>query len=118
MKVPIRAITGTQAACDALRTRVDAALGLPRCERLAGNLTLDGSPILPSDTRLSCPCTRADTPDARCKFATRAESLPIELVSGWCYPVTESKPEVLAALTAPERAAVVDVADSQIKPRP
>ena len=116
----IRGILGTQATCNALRSRINAALGLPRCELLAGNLKLDGVSIASNDPRLISrhQCSRADTPHAACPFATRSDNDPIELLTTWCYPVTESNATVMATLTAPERALIVAVLDSDIKPRP
>ena len=94
--------TADQATADALRAKVDAALGFPRCDRLSGTCVA----LVP----ITCPCTKANAPDARCMFATRAQSLPVRTASGWAYPVDDAKGPALAALSGSERDAVVEVA--------
>jgi hypothetical protein len=106
----MRAIkAATQAEADALRSKVDAAYGYPRCDRLSGT-------IAPAAGRraLTCPCRTATAPDSACTFSTRAETLPVELTDrSWAYPVREDESVTMAALTKSERGRVVDVADSE-----
>jgi hypothetical protein len=103
-----------QAAVDALAARVDNALGYPRCERLSGTLQLDGAPI--AVTAPICRCTVASAPHATCVYSTRSEARPVALVSGWAYPVRESKASVMAALTGAEHAQIVTIADGDVLP--
>lgn len=104
----MRAIVADRAACDALRAKIDAAYGYPRCDRLSGTITA------PRGVALSCPCVSATAPDARCRFCTLAETLPERLRDGtFAYPVNESKAETLSALSAGERASVRTVADAE-----
>lgn len=104
----MRAIVADRAACDALRAKIDAAYGYPRCDRLSGTITA------PRGVALSCPCVIATAPDARCRFCTLAETLPERLRDGtFAYPVDEAKAETLSALSAGERSSVRAVTDAE-----
>jgi hypothetical protein len=106
--VTVRALVVADAAtARALAARIDAAHGLPRCERLAGRATFLGG------AARTCPCTDVAAPDARCPHAARTELAPTRLRDGSIVvPVRESQAATIAALTAAERLAVVTIAES------
>lgn len=111
-------IVPDQPSADALRAKVDAAHGYPRCERLSGTVTfVGGGRHVGEDARgkPACPCVDAAAPDPRCSFTTRAEAPVLTLNDGtFAYPVNEAKPETLAALTAQERSRIVTVTDDKV----
>lgn len=94
--------TSDQAAALALAAKVDASLGFPRCDRLSATIV--------ARVPITCPCTKANAPDARCSFSTRTQLDPIQTDTAWAYPLDNSKPEILAPLSASEKSAITDVA--------
>lgn len=91
---------GTRAEADGFAARVDAALGYPRCERLAGTLVVQRA--------VTCPCVSVSAPHASCLFATFTKAKPTPLRSGaFAYPVADAAAR--AALTAGERARIEEI---------
>lgn len=111
----MRALVGTAAQVRAAVTRLHTALGLPRCERLAGNATLDGR-VPPAD---ACPCTDVGAPARSCRFATRRRFAVHRVVTGnltrWVLVLRADTRED-ARLTAAQRALIVEIDEAELEP--
>ena len=103
-------VATTRAEAEAIRDRVDAAYGLPRCERLAGGITRVGGGI-----HATCECTVASAPVASCQLATRSEASIHRLRDGRIvYHVPAGRTLTASTLTAAERARITTVPDADL----
>jgi hypothetical protein len=103
-------VEASRAAAQAIRDRVNAANGYPRCERLSGGITQIGGGRHVD----SCPCTVATSPHPACLLATRSDADVHPLKDGsFAIQVQEGKAASFAALSAAEKARIVTVNESQ-----
>lgn len=109
----MRALVGTRAQVRAAAQRLHAALGLPRCGRLAGVATLDGQPP-PSD---ACQCTDVAAPTPSCRFATRrahpVHRMRVGDATRWAIVMRDARND--ARLTAAQRALVSDIGELDVE---
>lgn len=95
-------IVATEQEARVLAAKVDIGHGYPRCDLLAGTLTLAG------EQKLSCPCLEANVPDPACRFVTRTQVSPVKLANDtWAYPVDEDEKATMAVLSKDEQDRIV-----------
>lgn len=108
----MRALVGTAVQVRAAVTRLHNALGLPRCERLAGTARLDGA-VPPDD---ACSCTDVVAPHEDCRFATRRQFPLHRHIDGTRVAlVLRGDARHDARFTAAQRALIAEVADADLE---